>query len=66
MPGKVEDVCPHLRNVSNDAVVRVRMSARDKNSHLPNTAIVAIVSIDVTIREISTSVLGSLATKEFL
>ena len=66
MPGKVEDVCPHLRNVSNDAVMRARMLAKEQNSHLPNTAIVAIVSIDVTNWDISTSVLRSLVTKEFL
>jgi hypothetical protein len=65
VPRKVEDVCPHLRNVLNYAVSGVHISVNEQNPHLPNTTIVAIVSIDVTILEISTEVLRRFVTKEF-
>jgi hypothetical protein len=40
------------------------MSVKGQSPHLPNTTIVAIVSIDVTIWEISTEDFQGLATKE--
>ena len=56
MPEKAEDVCPHLCNVSNDAVVRTHGSVIGQDSHLPNTVIVAIVSTDVIITKILAAV----------